>query len=104
LNTSASFSTSHSSPFVCEASLFHIPGTPRSLLADACLKTEHPENCRHKMSEIPRWISSQKVEIVRTMLSDDPVCDLRIQSLELLIPLPSLQTTFLEVSFFGRAF
>lgn len=30
-------------------------------------------SCRHKMSEIPRWISSQKVEIVRTMLSDDPV-------------------------------
>jgi len=41
-----------------------------TLVCDACLKTEHPENCRHKMSEIPRWISSQKVEIVRTMLSD----------------------------------
>ena len=49
---------------------FQIPGPPCPLLADACLKTEHPENCRHKMSEIPRWISSQKVEIVRTMLSD----------------------------------
>ena len=29
------------------------------------------------MSEIPRWISSQKVEVVRTMLSEDPAMLLR---------------------------
>jgi hypothetical protein len=42
-------------------------------VCDACLKTEHPEKCTHKMSEIPRWISSKKVEVVRTLLADDPV-------------------------------
>jgi hypothetical protein len=31
------------------------------------------EKCTHKMSEIPRWISSKKVEVVRTLLADDPV-------------------------------
>ena len=48
-----------------------------SLVCDACLKTEHPEACSHLMSEIPRWISSKKVEIVRTLLSEDPAMLLR---------------------------
>ena len=71
-----------------------------SLVCEACLKTEHPERCTHKvriyhtfnvsitflltmrdlcgqMSEIPRWISSKKVEIVRTLLSEDPAMLLR---------------------------
>ena len=66
-----------------------------TLVCDACLKTEQcaarkrtrllslltsglllrtsPEKCRHKMSEVPRWISSQKVETVRSLLAEDPV-------------------------------
>lgn len=66
------------------------------VLADDCLASEHPELCRHKMSSMPRWLSSQKVEIgelhtleqnddsriantclfvfaVRTLLAEDPV-------------------------------
>jgi hypothetical protein len=42
------------------------------MLADDCLAGEHPELCRHKMSSMPRWLSSQKVEIVRTLLAEDP--------------------------------
>jgi len=38
---------------------------PRVVWTDDCLKTEHPELCRHKMSSMPRWLSSSKVEIVR---------------------------------------
>jgi hypothetical protein len=48
-----------------------------TLVCDACLKTEHPEKCKHKTSEIPRWISSEKVEVVRTLLAEDPVCSRR---------------------------
>jgi len=48
-----------------------------TLVCDACLKTEHPEKCRHKVSEVPRWISSTKVEIVRTLLAEDPAMLLR---------------------------
>jgi hypothetical protein len=43
-----------------------------SLVCDACLKTDTPEKCTHRMAEIPRWISSKKVEIVRTLLAEDP--------------------------------
>lgn len=43
-----------------------------TLVCDKCLKGEHPEQCRHKLGEAPRWISSQKVEVVRTLLSEDP--------------------------------
>ena len=57
-------------PFRHPHSLTHDARVRLLQVCDACLKTEHPEQCRHKMSEIPRWISSQKVEIVRTMLSD----------------------------------
>ena len=48
-----------------------------TLVCDACLKTEHPERCKHKTSEIPRWISSEKVEVVRTLLAEDPAMLLR---------------------------
>ena len=43
-----------------------------SLVCDACLKSDHPEKCTHRMSEVPRWISSKKVEVVRTLLREDP--------------------------------
>ena len=36
-----------------------------SLVCEACMKTDHPERCTHKNHELPRWLSSDKVEIVR---------------------------------------
>jgi hypothetical protein len=70
-----------------------------TLVCDACMKTEHPERCKHKLSEVPRWISSEKVsaisdkatlailflycvavdqvEVVRTLLAEDPAMLLR---------------------------
>jgi len=48
-----------------------------SLVCEACLKSDHPEKCTHRMSEVPRWISSKKVEVVRTLLSEDPAMLLR---------------------------
>ena len=44
-----------------------------SLVCDACLATDSPELCRHKLGSLPRWISSAKVETVRALLSEDPV-------------------------------
>ena len=43
-----------------------------TLVCDDCLKTEHPERCRHKLASMPRWLSSQKVETVRQLLAEDP--------------------------------
>ena len=43
-----------------------------TLVCEECLKSEHPELCRHKMSSMPRWLSSSKVEIVRNLLAEDP--------------------------------
>ncbi len=48
-----------------------------TLVCDDCLRSEHPEKCTHKLAEVPRWISSQKVEVVRTILSEDPAMLLR---------------------------
>lgn len=48
-----------------------------TLVCDDCKKTEHPERCTHKLASLPRWISSQKVETVRTLLSEDPAMLLR---------------------------
>jgi len=65
---------------------------------DECMKTDRPQDCRHKLSTMPRWLSSQKargaahstkltrarpirrrgacsivqVETVRTLLAEDP--------------------------------
>ena len=39
-------------------------------VCDECLKTDHPEKCRHKLASMPRWLSSQKVEVVRKLLSE----------------------------------
>lgn len=41
-------------------------------LTDACMRTEHPERCTHKLAEMPRWLSSQKLEIIKALLADDP--------------------------------
>ena len=46
-------------------------------MCDDCLKTEHPEKCTHKLAEMPRWLSSNKMETVKALLSDDPAMLLR---------------------------
>ena len=33
---------------------------------------DHPENCTHKLAEMPRWLSSAKMEVVKSLLSEDP--------------------------------
>lgn len=43
-----------------------------SLVCDECLKTEHPEKCTHRLADMPRWLSSSKMETVKALLSDDP--------------------------------
>ena len=40
-----------------------------TLVCDDCLKTDHPEKCRHKLASMPRWLSSSKVETVRKLLA-----------------------------------
>ena len=39
-------------------------------VCDDCLKTDHPERCRHKLASMPRWLSSKKVEVVRQLLAE----------------------------------
>ena len=41
-----------------------------TLVCEDCLRTEHPERCRHKLASMPRWLSSQKVEVVRKLLAE----------------------------------
>ena len=48
-----------------------------TLVCDACMKTDHPEKCTHKLSSMPRWLSSKKVETVKQLLADDPAMLLR---------------------------
>lgn len=48
-----------------------------TLVCDACLRTDHPEKCTHKLASMPRWLSSQKMEVVKQLLSDDPAMLLR---------------------------
>lgn len=48
-----------------------------SLVCDDCMKSDHPELCTHKLAEMPRWLSSAKMEVVKSLLSDDPAMLLR---------------------------
>jgi len=48
-----------------------------TLVCDECMKTDHPEKCQHKLAEMPRWLSSQKMEVVKSLLADDPAMLLR---------------------------
>jgi hypothetical protein len=48
-----------------------------SLVCAECLKTTHPERCNHKVSDMPRWLSSQKMETIRALMADDPAMLLR---------------------------
>ena len=53
------------------------PADDGAQVCDDCLKTEHPEKCTHKLADMPRWLSSQKMEVVRSLLADDPAMLLR---------------------------
>ena len=55
---------------------FYTP-TCTTQVCDDCLKTDHPEKCRHKLASMPRWLSSKKVETVRALLAEDPAMLLR---------------------------
>lgn len=48
-----------------------------SLVCDNCLKSDAPEQCTHKQSEMPRWLSSTKMETIKALLSEDPALFLR---------------------------
>tara|TARA_Y100000816_G_scaffold278487_1_gene249712 strand:- start:3 stop:242 length:240 start_codon:yes stop_codon:yes gene_type:complete len=48
-----------------------------TLVCDECLKTDEPEKCTHKLNEMPRWLSSNKMETVKSLLADDPAMLLR---------------------------
>jgi hypothetical protein len=48
-----------------------------NLVCDECAKTDHPEKCTHKTNELPRWLSSDNVEMIKLMLQDDPELLLR---------------------------
>lgn len=48
-----------------------------TLVCDECLKTDHPERCTHKLAEMPRWLSSQKMDVVKAILAEDPAMLLR---------------------------
>ena len=56
---------------------------------------DHPEKCTHKMAEMPRWISSAKMEKVKTLLADDPVRDAMLCATRLFSM--SLRTSFFVV-------
>ena len=70
-----------------------------SLVCSECLQTDHPERyaasppashprtcrrapslptrCTHKQADMPRWLSSQKLEIIKALLADDPALLMR---------------------------
>jgi hypothetical protein len=48
-----------------------------SLVCDACLASDHPEKCTHRAAEMPRWLSSSKMETIKTLLADDPALLMR---------------------------
>lgn len=48
-----------------------------SLVCDKCMATDHPERCTHKTAEMPRWLSSKKLETIKKLLSGDPAMLLR---------------------------
>lgn len=48
-----------------------------STVCDKCRQSDAPEKCNHKQTEMPRWLSSHKMEMIKNMLSDDPALLLR---------------------------
>ena len=73
-----------------------------TLVCDDCLKTDHPEKCRHKLASMPRWLSSKKVETVRALLAEDPV-RVALDTLERSMLTPGISSPPLKVSPFGFA-
>ena len=48
-----------------------------SLVCAECLRTPNPERCNHRVADMPRWLSSQKMETIRALMADDPAMLLR---------------------------
>lgn len=48
-----------------------------SLVCEACLKTDFPERCTHRMHTLPRWLDAGRIEVIKTILSEDPAMFLR---------------------------
>lgn len=48
-----------------------------SLVCDACRATDFPEQCTHKLHEMPRWLDSKRVGMIKKILADDPSMFLR---------------------------
>ncbi len=48
-----------------------------SLVCDACRKTDFPERCTHKLHEMPRWLDSKRVGMIKSILADDTSMFLR---------------------------
>lgn len=46
-------------------------------VCDACRASDAPEKCNHKQSELPRWLSSTKMETIKALLADNPALLLR---------------------------
>lgn len=44
-----------------------------SLVCEKCMLTDRPQDCTHKNSEMPRWLSSTNLETIKTLLADDTV-------------------------------
>lgn len=43
------------------------------MVCEECRKSDRREKCTHKTSELPRWLGSDNVEMLKVMLADDPV-------------------------------
>ena len=50
-----------------------------SLVCAACMETDEPEKCTHRLHLLPRWLSSAKMETVKALLADDPAMLVRSQ-------------------------
>ena len=48
-----------------------------TLVCDECMKTDNPTACTHKLSEAPKWISSEKVETIKALMEKNQAMLLR---------------------------
>ena len=42
-----------------------------------CIRLENAHECKHKMSTLPRWLSSNRVDLLRKLLESDPAMLMR---------------------------
>ena len=47
------------------------------LICDDCKKLENAHECKHKMATMPRWLSSNRVDLLRKLLEHDPAMLMR---------------------------